>query len=451
MPSYTTCPDAVPLLIGLGGLKTSGKDTAADILVETLGFTKIGMSDPLHQFLLAQNPRIGMPFHEWDRLTQAEREALADREIDYALLTEVLGYDRAKAKVSAYREILQRTGTEAGRKVLGEGLWVEAARNKILDLLREGTPVVVTGIRFRNEIDMLGYLGGTSVWVHRPGLSSDGHESEDTLHQDDFDIVLDNDGTLERLKSRTLAMVYARAAEDPMVLPLNWPQDEATRAASLMAQGIPLRVPDLPLPTLGSREWGPMLSIPNLPSAGLSLPTLPSHTRPTLFGAPGAHSVRLKGMSVPLPLVTHAEFTATPPNESLRMSWDVWALGLAAAVAMRADCTRRQVGAVILDSEHRVISTGYNGLPSGMPGCRSAGTCARGRLTYDQQPADVGYTDAEHPCHALHAEENAVVYARRDLSGCTLYCTHAPCTNCARFLRGAGLARVVWPEGEQSL
>jgi deoxycytidylate deaminase len=53
-----------------------------------------------------------------------------------------------------------------------------------------------------------------------------------------------------------------------------------------------------------------------------------------------------------------------------RPSWDDWALGIAHAVAARADCTRRKIGAVILDSEHRIVSTGYNGSPPGGPSCR---------------------------------------------------------------------------------
>ena len=60
-----------------------------------------------------------------------------------------------------------------------------------------------------------------------------------------------------------------------------------------------------------------------------------------------------------------------------RPSFDDWALLLAAAVSVRGDCTRKQVGAVILDTRNRIVSTGYNGAPPGGPSCL-AGQCPRG-------------------------------------------------------------------------
>lgn len=131
-----------------------------------------------------------------------------------------------------------------------------------------------------------------------------------------------------------------------------------------------------------------------------------------------------------------------------RPSWDEWALNLANVVAMRADCTRRQVGAVILDGQRRVISTGYNGYPSGKPGCLSEGACPRGQMSYEQVPKDSAYVGVSAPCNAIHAEENAILWAHQDLSACTLYSTHKPCPNCARFIQGAGLFRVVWSDEE---
>lgn len=135
-----------------------------------------------------------------------------------------------------------------------------------------------------------------------------------------------------------------------------------------------------------------------------------------------------------------------------RPSWDEWAIGLAEAVAQRADCTRRQVGAVILDREHRVVSTGYNGYPSGRPGCATAGGCPRGQRTTDEVAPDAPYVggDAGH-CEAVHAEENAVIWARRDLQGCTVYVTHKPCPNCQRFLAGSRVQRAVWRETDGCL
>jgi len=131
-----------------------------------------------------------------------------------------------------------------------------------------------------------------------------------------------------------------------------------------------------------------------------------------------------------------------------RPTWHEWALHLANTVATRADCTRRQVGAVILDAQHRVISTGYNGYPAGRPGCLSAGACPRGTRSHTEIPKDAPYVGTSVVCEAIHAEENAILYARQDLRDCTLYSTQPPCPNCQRFIKGAGVMLVIWPGAE---
>ncbi|WP_203834175.1 deoxycytidylate deaminase [Actinoplanes campanulatus] len=121
-------------------------------------------------------------------------------------------------------------------------------------------------------------------------------------------------------------------------------------------------------------------------------------------------------------------------------------LGIAAAVAARADCTRRQVGAIVVQGD-RIAGTGYNGAPAGVPGCLSAGACPRGRLTAEQLAPGSSYDTGAGSCHALHAEQNAVLRAGYDgCRGSTLYLTHPPCDGCARLIAGAGIARVVVPQ-----
>jgi len=136
-----------------------------------------------------------------------------------------------------------------------------------------------------------------------------------------------------------------------------------------------------------------------------------------------------------------------PPKP--RPGWDEWALGLASAVATRADCTRRQVGAVCVGPDHRVHGTGYNGAPPGAPGCASAGACPRGQLTYGQVPASADYTSGPGACIARHAEVNAVEFLPVEFrAGVTVYVTDEPCPDCRAFLTRSGVARVVWPDGE---
>lgn len=121
-----------------------------------------------------------------------------------------------------------------------------------------------------------------------------------------------------------------------------------------------------------------------------------------------------------------------------RQSWDDYFLGLASAAATRSNCTRRVVGAVLVQGRH-VRSTGYNGPPSGYGHC-DEGACPRGA-----QPADPEPPDAEADrCVAVHAEANALLFAEpRDRAGATLYATGAPCFTCAKLIANSGVGEVV--------
>jgi dCMP deaminase len=155
---------------------------------------------------------------------------------------------------------------------------------------------------------------------------------------------------------------------------------------------------------------------------------------------------------------------------TVRPTWDEYFLGIAEAVSARADCTRRQVGAVVV-KDNRIRSTGYNGSPPGGPSCL-AGECPRGlhsqvivehpengylafgcRCGNDwpcPKAVDPGssYDAGAGSCVASHAEANALLYAGRDQTlGATLYLTSAPCDGCERLVRAAGISRVIWPDG----
>lgn len=128
----------------------------------------------------------------------------------------------------------------------------------------------------------------------------------------------------------------------------------------------------------------------------------------------------------------------------MRPDWDAYFLGVATAVAARADCTRRQVGCVLVDRQHRIIATGYNGSAPGLPGCASDAACPRGR---SDVPTRSQYQEGEGRCIAIHAEDNAVRYAAgwKDLAGATAYVTCEPCEPCRLLLQDVGIVRVVWP------
>ncbi|MEV5084377.1 deaminase [Streptomyces sp. NPDC056159] len=132
-----------------------------------------------------------------------------------------------------------------------------------------------------------------------------------------------------------------------------------------------------------------------------------------------------------------------------RPSFDDYFLGIAQAISRRADCTRSRVGAVMVRPTVGgpvIVGTGYNGAPSGVPGCLSAGACPRGRLTAEECPPNSDYGN----CIADHAERNAVRFTHvEDRQGATLYVTREPCPSCRTLITAVGgIVRVVWPGGE---
>jgi len=132
-------------------------------------------------------------------------------------------------------------------------------------------------------------------------------------------------------------------------------------------------------------------------------------------------------------------------TERQRPDWDAYFLQIAWGVAARADCRRRQVGAVIVDAGHRIVATGYNGAPAGHPGCLG-GACPRGLLDYDQLQEFTDYDTGPGRCISVHAEANALIYADGPrVRGGTAYVTAEPCPTCAKLLAGAGIERIVTP------
>lgn len=134
-----------------------------------------------------------------------------------------------------------------------------------------------------------------------------------------------------------------------------------------------------------------------------------------------------------------------------RPGWDEWGMAIAVAVATRGDCTRRQVGAVILSERHDVISIGYNGTAPGRLGCLDGG-CPRGQFSLEAIPdgGDYDTPGTDSYCIATHAEMNALVRADHErLRGATMYITLSPCNGCTKIISNTPLHKIIWlhPDG----
>lgn len=109
--------------------------------------------------------------------------------------------------------------------------------------------------------------------------------------------------------------------------------------------------------------------------------------------------------------------------------WDQWFIGLAKYISTASKDPSTQVGAVIVDKQNRVISTGYNGFAKGVKD-----------LPERLQDREVKYSIV------VHAEINAIVFATQPLQGATLYLyPFLSCSQCSSIIINAGIKRVVAP------
>ncbi|RJP78101.1 MAG: cytidine deaminase [Desulfobacteraceae bacterium] len=116
-------------------------------------------------------------------------------------------------------------------------------------------------------------------------------------------------------------------------------------------------------------------------------------------------------------------------------------MDIAALVSRRSTCIRRAVGAIIV-KDKRILSTGYNGAPSGIAHCIEVG-CLREKLK-------VPSGEKHELCRGIHAEQNAIVQAAFhgvSIRGGTLYCTNLPCSICAKMIINAGIKNIFYQDG----
>jgi len=168
-------------VIGLMGYAQAGKDTVALELVKAHDFTRIAFADVLRAMAYALNP---MVIDRHYRLQDAVDEH---------------GWDYSKTRWPEVRQLLQRLGTEAGRNILGENIWVDTA----LKLVIPGGKYVFSDVRFPNEVAAVRSLGGKLWRVTRPGTAPvNGHASEIALDHVTPDLIVQNSGSLTGLADR---------------------------------------------------------------------------------------------------------------------------------------------------------------------------------------------------------------------------------------------------------
>jgi nucleoside 2-deoxyribosyltransferase len=151
------------MIIGVTGHARCGKDSLANLLVSSYGYTKLGFADGVRDVAKAIDPVV------MARINTAEPTA-----IRYTELLREIGYERAKGNADV-RRLLQRVGTEGGRDIFGEDVWVNLLKSRV-----EGAGnIVVADVRFLNEARAITELGGIIIRVERPGYGpTNNHRSE---------------------------------------------------------------------------------------------------------------------------------------------------------------------------------------------------------------------------------------------------------------------------------
>jgi hypothetical protein len=176
------------MIIGLCGLKGSGKDTVAAYLVKQHGYERRAFADPLKKSVANL---FGIPFSDVDKLKNEP----------HATVTLDFGHRRMNedyAVSMTFRHFLQNYGTEAHRDVpeMGSDIWVDFTLP--VRGYYENRNIVVSDVRFVNEADRITELGGKVVEVVRPGLVNDDPHSSEKIDFD-TDYELTNNGTIASL------------------------------------------------------------------------------------------------------------------------------------------------------------------------------------------------------------------------------------------------------------
>lgn len=116
-----------------------------------------------------------------------------------------------------------------------------------------------------------------------------------------------------------------------------------------------------------------------------------------------------------------------------RLSWKEYFMNIAEMVSERGTCDRAYVGCLLVNKDHRIVSTGYNGAITGNPQCD-----------------EVGHKIRDGHCIAtIHAEMNALLYCAKEgitVRGSHCYVTHFPCLNCTKALIMAGISKIYYKE-----
>ena len=222
-------------IIGIAGRKGHGKDTAANFLVDLQGFVNIKFASGIKQiatsffhFAYYTAEQKDLSTEELFELTDGSRkeESLEllhaqgnnlfrqfmeeyNDLLEEIFVVDIRTLDVPEFKGTTSREFQQFIGTEVGRNLVGETVWTDAAIREA----NEYENVVISDVRFPNEVEVIQNEGGYVYRIERPGVTDTGfsnHPSEALIDTLDVDGVISNDGTLRDLREQVIQLYKER-------------------------------------------------------------------------------------------------------------------------------------------------------------------------------------------------------------------------------------------------
>ena len=211
------------MILSVSGLARSGKDTVGNILIKKAGFKRIAMADTLKE-VTARAMQMPLNYFYDDNLKDAAFQAtfIFDEGLAANLAFELnqLGIDVSPSKFTSKlgehlespRKALVFIGTDVCRNLVDENIWLNLTLKKIKDA--EGH-VVITDSRFKNERDAIKKLGGITMFVDRPEITSkfdvtNAHVSELDQLNDSYDVYVMNDRTVAFLESELSMWLHTK-------------------------------------------------------------------------------------------------------------------------------------------------------------------------------------------------------------------------------------------------
>ena len=210
------------MIVSFSGVKFSGKDTAAEGLIRSHKFKRLGLADKLKDICstVFNIPRVHMddptmkeapftipvsvsPIHIHELLSIISRDGY---DFEFHSTYELLCKNFMGRNLTSIREVLQVVGTDVCRNYIKDDIWLQYCKTIITT--HDGD-LVITDARFQNERDFLAQLGAVMILVVRPGFDNKStHISENQLGTaEDYDVVVTNEGTVTALQS-DIAMWY---------------------------------------------------------------------------------------------------------------------------------------------------------------------------------------------------------------------------------------------------